>query len=609
MLQSMRSAAKWIWLTIAIVFVGGFVFYESSGLFTTGAVTTSSAVGTVNGQDILYTTWFNARENAAREEEQRTGRSLTLEERDRIGERVFDQMVTDILLQQEFRRRGISVSDDEIREAALYAPPPELMQAPDLQTEGRFDPEKYRRFLATPVARQGGLLAQLESYYRSEIPKQKLFDQIASDVYIGDSRLWHMWQDGHDSAQITYAVLRPDTIPDAQVSVSEQEIREYFDKHKADFERPGRAIVSVVTIPRVATAADTAATRARAAALRAEILGGAKFEDVAKRESSDSGSAVNGGLLPPAVRGSFVPEFEKAAYALTPGQMSDPVLSPFGYHLIRLDSRKADTLNLRHILLRIAQSDSSATATDRRADQLSRLAGGATDPKRFDAAAKELGLTVSQGAAIEGQPLTIAGRFIPNVSSWAFSGAREGETSDLLDTDEGYYLARLDSLVPRAEPTVARFQDVIRTILARQKKLDRLVPMAREIARAAAGGQTLATAASARGATVATTPAFTRVAPVPGVGQLNQVVGAAFGLPVGAVSEPIKIDAGVYVVRVDRRVEADSAAWVAQKQTQRAEMLQAMREQRVRDYLDGLRKGADIEDNRREIESAARRAS
>ena len=209
MLQSMRSAAKWIWLIIAIVFVGGFVFYESSGLFGRTAVTSTTAVATVNGQDILYTTWANARENAVREQEQRAGHSLTGEERDRVGEEVFNQLVTDILLQQEYAKRGITVSDDEIREAAQYAPPPQLMQAEELQTDGQFDPEKYQRFLRSPVAKQGGLLYQLEGYYRAEIPKQKLFQQVATDAYISDARLWQMWKDARDSAQISYVALRP----------------------------------------------------------------------------------------------------------------------------------------------------------------------------------------------------------------------------------------------------------------------------------------------------------------------------------------------------------------------------------------------------------------
>ncbi|MFL5576304.1 MAG: peptidyl-prolyl cis-trans isomerase [Gemmatimonadaceae bacterium] len=607
MLSSMRSAAKWIWLIIAIVFVGGFVFYESSGLFGRSAVTNSTAVATVNGQDILYTTWAQARENAVREQEQRTGRSLSGEERERVGEQVFNQMVTDILLEQEYRRRGIAVSDDEIREAAQYLPPPELMQSPELQTEGRFDPEKYRRFLSSPVARQGGLLLQLEGYYRSEIPKQKLFQQVATDVYASDSRLWQIWRDGHDSAQMTFAALRPETVPDNQVSLSDEEIRSYFNAHRKDFQSPARATVSVVEIPRTVTAADSAAARGRAQALRQEILGGAKFEDVAKRESADSSSAVAGGVLPPGGRGRFVPEFEKAAYALAPGQLSEPVLTPFGYHLIRLDQRKGDTLSLRHILLRIGQSDSAATATDRKADQLSRLAAGATDPRKFDDAAKQLGLKPMKGLVIEGQPLTIEGRFIPNVSAWALGGARTGETSDLFDTDDGYFLARLDSLVPGGEPTVGQNQETIRAILLRQKKLDKLVPVAQQIAAAAAGGQSLQDAGKAHGAEVATTPMFTRVAPVPGVGQLNEAVGAAFGLPVGAISAPVKTANGVYVIRVDKRVPADSAAFAAQKKAMREETTQAMREQRVRDYLEALRRSANIKDRRKEIESTARR--
>jgi peptidyl-prolyl cis-trans isomerase D len=83
-------------------------------------------------------------------------------------------------------------------------------------------------------------------------------------------------------------------------------------------------------------------------------------------------------------------------------------------------------------------------------------------------------------------------------------------------------------------------------------------------------------------------------------------VGAAFGLSVGAVSAPIKTESGVYVLRVDRRVNADRAAWEAQKETQRAEVLQQLQQQRVRQFLANLRKAAEIEDNRREIEAAGR---
>ena len=109
--------------------------------------------------------------------------------------------------------------------------------------------------------------------------------------------------------------------------------------------------------------ADTAAARDRAAAIRAEVAGGAKFEDVAQRESADSVSGARGGDLGRGPRGRFVPEFETAAYALEPGELSQPVQTQFGYHVIRVDEKKGDTLALRHILVRIGQSDSTAAQT------------------------------------------------------------------------------------------------------------------------------------------------------------------------------------------------------------------------------------------------------
>ena len=86
---------------------------------------------------------------------------------------------------------------------------------------------------------------------------------------------------------------------------------------------------------------DTAAARARAARLRDEIEKGAKFEDVAKRESADTVSGAQGGSLGRGGKNRFATEFEKAAYALKVGEVSQPVLTPFGYHLIRVDNTKA----------------------------------------------------------------------------------------------------------------------------------------------------------------------------------------------------------------------------------------------------------------------------
>jgi peptidyl-prolyl cis-trans isomerase D len=604
LLQAMRASAKYIWIIIVILFVGGFLLAQTSGLLGRAPVTSTTAVATVNGQDILASTWYQASQNLEQQETQRSSQSVTLDERQRLQDQAFDELVGDVLLNQEYQRRGITVSDDEILQAARYSPPPQLMQSPDLQTDGQFDPAKYQRFLQSPGAKEQGILLQLEQYYRSEIPKEKLFDQIASDVYISDAELWRRWQDSHDSAAVSFVEFGPDRIPDSDVHVSDDEIRSYYDTHKNLFERSGSAKVSILIIPRVITSADSAAVREHALALRARILSGEKFEDVARSESADSASAVNGGSLGTGGKGRFVPAFETAAYALKPGEISQPVLTQFGYHLIKLDARKGDTLTLHHILLPIQQSDSDAAHTDRRADSLARMAASTDVPAKFDSAARVLHIPVLKASVIEGNSLTVNGKYIPSVGPWAFEGAKPGETSELFDAPDGYYLARLDSLTPSGTLSLDAAKQDIRTYLMRQKKIDALMPQATNFAKVAAAS-TLESAAKLLNMEVTKTAPFTRVTGVPELAQLPEAVGAAFTLPLNVVSAPIRGSGGVAIERVDRRMPASRTAFEAQKEGLRQQELQQLRQQRVRDFLANLRSVAKIKDRRKQVEASS----
>ncbi len=610
MLESFRNQAKYIWILLIIAFVGGFLLVETSGLLGRSPVTATTAVASVNGQEIPYQTWLTLSQNLAQQQEEQAGRGLSLDERARVEDQAFEQLVNEILLQQEYKKRGIQVTDAEITEAAKFAPPPQLRRASELQTDGRFDPAKYERFLRSPAAKQQGLLFQLESYYREEIPRQKLFQQIASEVWVTDARLWEAFRDQRDTAVATFVQFTPEDQNVSPPAVSDAEVKAYYESHKADFDRPGRALVSLVNITRAVTAADSSAARERVLGLRREIAAGTRsFEDAAKAESADSVSGRDGGSLGSGPRGRFVPEFEKAAFALKPGQLSEPVLTQFGFHLIKVDSRKGDTLSLRHILVRIAQSDSSATRTDRRADSLSSAAAGSDVAAKFDSAAKKFSLVPVQLIAIQGEPVIgLDGRPVPSVSAWAFGGAKVGETSDLFDDENAYYLARLDSLQLGGVQPLERVKDEIRAKLGRQKAIRTLDTRALAFADAAKR-RGMAAAATEAGLALNAGRPFTRLTAVAGLGRANEAIGAAFTLPIGQVSAPIETTEGLVVMSVDRRVAADSAAWVAQKAQQREFLLRTLREQRVREYLEFLRKSSGVKDKRREIQEAVRRSA
>lgn len=602
----MRGAAKFIWIFLFVAFVGGFLLADMSGLIGQTGVSPATIVGEVNGEEIPYLTWENLTRQLVQQQEQQSGRAITLDERLQAEQSAFDQLVSDILLQQEYERRRIRVTDEEIINAARFAPPPQFLQAPELQTDGQFDPAKYQRFLTSPVARQQGLLRQLEDYYRTELPRTKLFAQVAAETWMSDDVLWQAYQDERDSAQVSFVSFRPTQAQQEAAEVSAADARKYYEQYEDRWVRPGRAVVSVLAISRTPTAADTAATVARLRALRAEITSGqSSFEDVAGRESQDSVSAANGGDLGRGVRGRFVEAFENAAFALRAGQVSEPVKTDFGWHLIQATERKGDTLAVRHILLRVTQGDSAATVTDRAADRLASIAAANSDPAKFDEAAQALSLLVTQVPLIEGQTATYAGRGVRGIAGFAFSGALVGEISDLLDDENGYYLVRLDSLSEGGNQPFERVEDDIIQALRERKAVEAVVADA-EALLAEARSTSLEAAAEKAGVQVQTSPSFNRRTFVPDLGFNNEAVGAAFGAPLGRPTMIRTVDA-VFVLRVNSRSTADREDFELIKDILRQRELPTAREARVRSFIDALRRDADVVDKRREVNANLRR--
>jgi parvulin-like peptidyl-prolyl isomerase len=244
---------------------------------------------------------------------------------------------------------------------------------------------------------------------------------------------------------------------------------------------------------------------------------------------------------------------------------------------------------------------------DREADQLARIAAGSDQPAKFDEAAKTLKITPFKITVTEGEPAVYDGKYVPSVSAWAFGGAHAGEISDLFDSDEGYYLARLESITPGGTTFDAVKGDV-RAKLALDRAVERAVPQANDLA-TAARASTLEAAAAARKLTVQKSGMVNRGGASSALGSIGEALGAAFVLPVNTVSVPIRQTDGVYVLRVDARKPADKVAFEAKKKEIRAQRLQALKQQRLQAYYADLKKSAKIEDRRTEIWARARRQS
>jgi parvulin-like peptidyl-prolyl isomerase len=136
------------------------------------------------------------------------------------------------------------------------------------------------------------------------------------------------------------------------VSPTDKEMRQYFDEQKGSLgTRPATLSFRQIVITPAASAAAKARTRAQADSIVLELRKGADFATAARRFSQDPGSKEQGGSLNWFRRGVMVPEFERVAFSLRPGVVSDPVESPFGFHIIQVERVQPAEVQARHILL------------------------------------------------------------------------------------------------------------------------------------------------------------------------------------------------------------------------------------------------------------------
>ena len=603
MMRTMRAIAPWIMVVVAVSFVGWMVFewgMDATGQRSGGV---SDEIARVNGQKIDYQTFTTAVRNVS--EQQRLAGAptpTTLEEQRTLEDEVLEQMIQQVLLVDEYERRGITVTDTEIRQLMLNAPFPEIRNIPEFQTEGEFDLTKYQRYLGSGADPNFALA--LEARYREELPRIKLMEQLTEDVYVSDAKLWQLFRDQFDSATAAVVAILPQMVVGAgQLDVSDEALERYHREHRDEFERPEQAYLSLVAISRRALASDSAAVLERAQSIRQEISDGTPFAAVAARESADSSNRAVGGDLGEVQWGAFVPPFEAAVRNLRPGEISEPVLTRFGYHLIQLESKSDSGFHASHILIPIELYGEHLEEVDRRADSLDVLAADQDDPTVLDSVAARLNLVLTQADPVyKGNRLSlVSGQYLlGDPAIWAFEAA-PGQTSEVIEAEWAYYVFRLDSVIPVRVPPLEEIRQEVAAAAQREAMWDTARSLADSVLSAVARGASLEAATQAYRFSPQTLGPFTRVTPSPVLRESPEGVGAAFGLPLGELGGPFETDNAILLVQALSRQGADTVAFASQVDQLRAEAVQQARQTRAQIVFTSLRQDAEVVDSREEL--------
>ena len=553
-----------------------------------------ASVGSVNGQPINSKNYQAMVQQAI---DQQRGTNLSAEEVQQIRNYVWDQLVQDAVLNAEYKRFGITASPDEIKELMLADPLPAFQQSPEFQTEGKFDIEKYQRWLQSPVAQP--YLPSLQAQYADEVMRSKLFRVVTADTYLSDAAAWRKFRDQSQTARVILAaVIANNAVKDSGITVSNEEIDTYYKAHPKEFERPRTAYLSYVFFSRLPNASDTAAALARAETLRKEIVGGSPFAEVAKRESGDSVTAAKGGDMGEWTKGGQEPAVDKAAFSLPLHTVSAPLLGAEGYYLIEVTARSGTKATTREVYIPIEVQGTHRDELDAMADSLERLGAERLDPAALDTAARALGLKVGRTNPVqEGSRVQIGVQVVPDAGIWAFE-AKPGETGRIIEAAYGYFLFRLDSLQAAGVAPLSVVREGVTYSVQQEKKQKLAIQLAQRLHDEAVKVGSLATAATAMKLPNQVVGPFTRTRPpIPA----PEMIGAAFGLDSGQISPVLDTKEGIYVIQSLGHTKADTAVFLAGLEQSRAENIRLARQERVRNYTTALRESAVITDRRAQL--------
>ncbi|MCH7890198.1 MAG: peptidyl-prolyl cis-trans isomerase, partial [Gemmatimonadetes bacterium] len=548
MMRQMRENTKWIMLMTATAFVGLMVFQW--GMDITGRSGLSiGEIGSVNGMPVMYDA-FNQTYRSLFDQVQASQEDPVTSQQIRdIEDAAFDEVVNQLLIRQELSRRGIVVTNEELLTAARFSPPPEFQNSPAFQTDGFFDIQKYQAFLASPTIDDLTLL-QLEAYYRDVIPRTKLMRQVSSDLYVTDAALWDEFRDRHEQISVRYLALNPaQRVDDDAVAVTPAEVREYYEAHEEEFALPAQATVRAVVLDKTPTPEDTVAMRDLAAELRQEIIEGADFEDMFGQPGVGAGSGDLGWFT----RDRMPEAFSDAAFAADVGELTEPVRTSLGYHLIEVQDQTEDSVQARHILVPFARTEESELALLTLADSLEALGESRT--------LAEAALTLNLG--VETAYLSTEFAFVAGAgqvgegSDWAFEEALVGDVSPVLETRQAFYMLELAEIRAAGAISLADARASIEQTVRAEKKVEQAKDEGAEIAAQVRAGVSLADIAEQKNLEIQTAGPYARLDFVPGIGRMNAAVGAGFGLNIGEVTGAVEANNNVFIIELADYFAAD----------------------------------------------------
>jgi len=569
-----------------------------------------------------------------------------------FAQRAADQLITRDALLAEASRMGFHVNPDEIKDelqhgryAATFFPGgnfigqteyEDMLQRANL-TPAKFEESVGKDILLTKLqAFISGSATVTESEIRDQFTKQNTKvkfdyavlkqDDIKKGLHPTDEEL-RAFYDSHKSTyansipekrKVKYAVVDTSKV-EGEVKVTQDDLRAYYDQQREQYRTPEQVKVSHILIKTPLPGPDgkvdekgVAEAQRRAEDLLKQVKGGANFEELAKKYSEDPGSAKQNGSLGWIGRGQTVPEFEKTAFSLPKGQISDLVKSSYGFHIIRVDDKQeAHMKSLDEVKDQIEPILKRQKAQQLAQNQAETLLKQARS-QNLDAAAASIKISVITSDFFARKDMLPGLGPAPQFMDAVFASG-EKAPPDVAPSSQGPVVFQLLAIKPAATPTFEELRSRVEEEFKNERSSILLSQKVQELSDRAKSEHDLKRAAKELGATMKTSDFVLPDGQVPDLGSMSGQASVAFNMKSGDISGPISSGSNAAVLAV-LEVQKPSDADFASKRDQIRDQLVQTKQQEifglfVSNLRDQMEKSGKIKINQEEMKALSRNGS
>jgi len=581
-MTKMRDNLPAILLSLVILFLLTIILdwgMDITGRHHTGSVY-REPVGVVNGEEITYQEFNQALEMEIENFKQRTGNDPDDFMLEQLRNQVWEQLVTRKLIEQEIKRLGITVTDEEVTDWVLNSPEtlPEVVRRNFVDSTGNIDRALLERALksTSPQARQFWI--EVEKFLKAQKLTEKLQSRLLASIRVSEGEIRERFEKQNTKYEIKYVSLDPNKFTSEIQEPTDAEIREYYRNHQDEFRVQETRRLKYVVFSDAPSAEDSASVLRELENIKRQALQGVDFVELAKNYSEIPYTDVF------FKHGELLPEIENEIWDKKVGEIVGPFKTSDGFHLIKiLDERKGTDTFVRasHILIPIGRDTAEAYKLAKEVLDLAK--------KGEDFAKLAATFSLDQTTARNGGDLGWfgKGRMVKEFEDACFK-AKPGEIVGPVKTVYGLHIIKVVAKDNR-ELKIANIKLSVRasseTIESQRKRAEDFSHTVK--------GKNFVQEASALGLEVKTTPPFTKDSPIPGIGMNKSISNWAFENKIGSVSPVFKIRGGFAVFTITEIKEAGIRPIEEVKEAIKVRVRREKLKNKAYEYLANLRKKLD----------------